>query len=165
MNQVDALLLVLLTPFALRGYWRGFVRETFGLAGLLGGAAAAGAGSLALAAILTQHGLVPPAGARPVAFAILFVGTVLAANLLGLLVDRLVRALLLGGVNRFAGAAFGCAKGAAVAAFLLLLVRSLLPSHEVLDLIDHSTLGRPLVHIAEGLLRSSHPLAAPPQHA
>ncbi len=34
LNQVDALLAVLLVPFALRGYWRGFCREGFGLAGL-----------------------------------------------------------------------------------------------------------------------------------
>ena len=34
MNQLDALLLLLLTPFALRGYWRGFCREIFGLGGI-----------------------------------------------------------------------------------------------------------------------------------
>ena len=164
MNQVDALLLLLLTPFALRGYWRGLCREVFGLAGLVGGAAAAGSGSLALAAILTARQTVPPAAARPVAFAAIFLATVIAARLLGLLADRLVRAVLLGGVNRVAGAAFGFAKGAAVAAVLLLAVQRLVPSREAQELIGHSTLGRPLLRVAEGLLGSVRRSPAGAQH-
>src|SRR5262249_49779812 len=62
-NQVDALLLVLLTPFALRGFWRGFCRESFGLAGLLGGALAAAAGGSRLAAVLLGARLLPPVAA------------------------------------------------------------------------------------------------------
>src|SRR5207249_2504835 len=42
-NQVDALLVVLLVPFALRGYVRGFCRESVGLVGLLAGGLAAAA--------------------------------------------------------------------------------------------------------------------------
>jgi membrane protein required for colicin V production len=160
-NQVDALLLVLLTPFALRGYWRGLCREVFGLAGLLGGAAVAGIWSLALAGVLIGRGLVAPAAARPVAFAALFVVTVLVGRLLGAVADRTVRALLLGGVNRVAGAAFGCAKGAAVAALLLLVAQRLLPTPEVNALIGRSTLGRPLVRIAEGLLQAGRASGAP----
>ena len=64
MNQVDALLLVLLTPFALRGLWRGLCREAFGLAGMLGGAAAAGVASPRLATILMAHQVLPPLAAR-----------------------------------------------------------------------------------------------------
>jgi membrane protein required for colicin V production len=167
-NQVDALLLVLLLPFALRGYWRGLVRELFGLAGLLAGAAVAGAWSLPLAAVLVARDWVPVVVSRPVAFATLFITTVVAARLLGLVADRLVRALLLGGVNRVAGAAFGFAKGAAVAAFLLFLLQRLLPNRGVQELIAHSTLGRPLLRVAEVVLRSDWTARVPPhapQHA
>jgi membrane protein required for colicin V production len=164
-NQLDALLLLLLTPFALRGYWRGFCREIFGLAGLVGGAAAAGAGSLALAGLLIARHLVPPAAARPAAFTLLFIAVVLAANLTGILADRLVRALLLGGVNRLAGAAFGCAKGAAVAAFLLLVLQRVIPSSDVHDLIGGSVLARPLVGVAENVLRNGRLRGPAPQHA
>lgn len=163
MNQVDALLLLLLAPFALRGYWRGFCREVFGLVGLVGGAAAAGTWSLPVADVLVQRQLLPVAAARPVAFAVVFLGVVVTANLLGLVADRLVRAILLGGLNRIAGAAFGCAKGAAFAAVLLLVAHRLLPSRDVQEMIARSTLGGPLVRVAENLLRGQ--LGAAPQHA
>src|SRR5258705_532514 len=43
MNQVDALLLVLLVPFALRGWVRGVLREAFGVVGFVSGVIAASA--------------------------------------------------------------------------------------------------------------------------
>jgi membrane protein required for colicin V production len=163
-NQVDALLLVLLVPFALRGYWRGLCREAFGLAGLVAGAAVAGTYSLPLAALLAERGTVPVAASRPVAFAVLFIGTTLVARLLGVLADRLVRALLLGGLNRVAGAAFGFAKGAAVAAFLLLFLQRLLPGRDVQELIARSTLGRPLLRVAEAVVRTERGSRPTGQH-
>jgi membrane protein required for colicin V production len=153
-NQVDTLLLVLLIPFALRGYWRGFCRESLGLAGLIGGAAAAATFSPRLAASLVARHLLSPLPARPVAFAAIFVAVTLAANIAGLIADRLVRALLLGGVNRSAGALFGFAKGAALCGFLLLLLEHLVPSPALTEEIDHSRLGQPLVHFASTLLRA-----------
>ncbi len=152
MSRVDVLLLVLLTPFALRGYWRGLCRESLGLAGLVGGAAAAGAISPQLAAVLVARHLLPPLAAGPTAFAAIFLATALAANLIGLLADRLVRALLLGGVNRVSGAAFGIAKGAMVGGFLLLAAEHLARSQALTDEIARSTLGRPLVQLAARLL-------------
>ena len=156
MNQVDALLLILLIPFALRGYWRGFCRESLGLAGLIGGAAAAGALSPQLAAAFVARHLLSPLVARPVAFAAIFVAVTLAANILGLLTDRLVRALLLGGVNRAAGALLGFAKGAAVCGFLLLLLEHVVPSPALQEEIGRSRLGQPLVRFAAALL-ATHP--------
>ena len=158
MNRVDVLLIVLLTPFALRGLWRGLCRESFGLAGLVGGAATAGAIGPQLAGALVARDWLSPLVAGPTAFAGVFVATALVANLLGLLADRLVRALLLGGVNRVAGAAFGLAKGAMVGGFLLLLAEHLAPSRVLTGEVDRSTLGRPLVQLAARLLATgSHP--------
>ena len=58
MNPLDALLLVLLVPFAFRGYFRGFCRETLGLIGLVGGVLAAGAAGPDLArALLAERAL------------------------------------------------------------------------------------------------------------
>ena len=115
--------------------------------------------------LLDARHLLPPAAARPVAFALLFIAAVVTANLLGVVADRLVRALLLGGVNRLAGAAFGCAKGAAVAAFLLLVLQRVIPSRDVHDLIGRSMLARPLVGVAENVLRTGHLRGPAPQHA
>lgn len=152
MNQLDALILVLATPFALRGFWRGFCREVFGLAGLLGGTLVAGAESARLAAGLVSRHLVSPLAARAVAFGGILVVTVLAANVAGLVVDRLVRALLLGGLNRAAGVIVGLAKGAAVCSLLLLAAERLAASPALDEVIARSSLGRPLVELAARLL-------------
>jgi membrane protein required for colicin V production len=152
MNQVDALLVVLLVPFALRGYVRGFCRESVGLAGLVGGALAAAAGGSALSAALIARHLMPPLIAEIVAFAGIFIAVNLLAYLLGLLVDRLARAVFLGGVNRVAGIAFGVAKGAAFLGFVLLVVQEVVPVPAVVETIAKSRLGRPLTTLATDIV-------------
>jgi membrane protein required for colicin V production len=159
-NQLDALLLVLLAPFALRGYWRGFCRESFGLAGTLGGLVAAAAGGSRVAAVLVARELLSPAAAGPAAFVAVFVVVVVAANLLGALADGLARALFLGGVNRAAGVIFGSAKGAAVLGVGLLAVERLVVSPALAELVAHSTLARPLARFAAGVLATGRDLAA-----
>jgi len=159
-NQVDALLLVLLTPFALRGFWRGFCRESFGLAGLLGGALAAAAGGSRLAGVLVGARLLPEVAALPVAFAAIFIGVGVLANVLGLVADRLVRAVLLGGVNRAAGVAFGTLKGAAVLGFLLLVAERMAPSPAISEVIAASRLGGPLMRVATSVLQVGRDFAA-----
>ena len=160
-NQVDALLLVLLVPFALRGYWRGFLRESLALVGLLGGALAAAAGGSRLAAALVARQLVPPQAARGVALALLFVVVYVAARAAGALADRLARAIFLGGVNRAAGLAFGVAKGAVVLGFALVLLQQFLPSPSLAGMLAASRLAPPLTQLANGVVEAGRTLAAP----
>src|SRR5881392_4237775 len=112
MNQLDVLLLVLFLPFTFRGYFRGLCREIFGLAGAIAGVLAAGAVGPAAAKVLLHEHLAPPVAAQPLGWALVFVGTWVVAALLGRIADRLASALLLGGLNRFAGMLFASAKGA-----------------------------------------------------
>jgi membrane protein required for colicin V production len=160
-NQVDALLLVLLTPFALLGYWRGLCREVFSLLGLLGGAVAAAAGGTSLAHLLIARQM-PPALAHPMAFATIFLGIASAANLVGVLLDRLARAFFLGSVNRFAGVAFGFLKGAALLGFFLLLGQQLLPPRSFTELVHASRLAPPLMQLATGVLAAGRGFGSPP---
>jgi membrane protein required for colicin V production len=155
-NQIDALLLILLVPFALRGFWRGFCRESLGLVGVVGGLLAAAAGASSLAAVLGRE-LLPPLAALPVAFGAIFFGVSTGAAVVGLVADRLVRAVLLGGVNRIAGVGFGLLKGAAVLGALLLLAEHAAPAG-VAQLMATSTLGRPLMHLAAQLLETGRAL-------
>ena len=159
MNQLDTLLVVLLVPFALRGYFRGFCREGFGLAGLVAGALVAAAASPGLGHALVARGLLPPVAAGPVASAALFLGTVVVANLVGVLTDRLVRALLLGGLNRAGGALLGGRKGATLLGFGLLLAARLLPDSGLTGMITSSRLGPPLAGLATRVLEAGRGLA------
>ena len=159
MNQVDALLLVLLAPFAIRGWWRGFCRESFGLAGVIGGALVAAACYAPLAEALVARGLLPLLAAVPAAVAAIFLGVSLAASLAGAVADRVVRAILLGGANRLAGLVFGTLKGAAALGFLLLVCDRAAVSPALAAQIGASRFGRPLMHLASELLDAGRGLA------
>ena len=160
MNQLDALLLVLLVPFALRGYWRGLLRESLELAGVLGGVLAAAAGGGTLAAALVARHILPPLAARMAAVIAIFLGVYVGAALVGFVADRLARAIFLGGLNRTAGLAFGVAKGATILGMALILVQRLLRSPALDALIAASTLGAPITRFATAVVQAGSGLAA-----
>jgi len=162
MNQVDVVLLVLLVPFAFRGYARGLCRETFGLAGTIAGVLAAGAAGPAVAQALLARRLVPPVAAPVLGWAAVFVGTWVVAALLGRIVERVARAFLLGGLNRFAGMLFGSAKGAALMGFTLLLIEQTAPASRFTRMITESQLGRPLERIAGTVAETGRDLGIAP---
>jgi membrane protein required for colicin V production len=155
------LLLVLLVPFAMRGFWRGFCREGFGLAGLVVGVLLAAAATAPLSAALVARDLAAPPLARALAFATVLLGVVVVANVIGALADRLARALLLGGLNRAAGMVIGSLKGGAALGFGLVLVKRLVPSPALEQAIAASRLGRLLAALAAGVLEAGRGLTVP----
>jgi membrane protein required for colicin V production len=156
---------VLLAPFAVRGFWRGFCREAFGLAGLVLGVVVAAAATAPLSGALAGGGSELPWAARATIFVAVFLGVVLAANVLGGVADRIARALFLGGLNRLAGILFGSLKGGAALGFGLLLAERFAPSPALAHAIARSTLGRPLVALAAEVLEAGRVLSAPPGKA
>ncbi|HYV58244.1 MAG TPA: CvpA family protein [Candidatus Nitrosopolaris sp.] len=162
LNQVDALLVVLLVAFALRGYWRGFCREGFGLAGLVGGVLLAAAAGPSLTDALVKRHLLPLLAAAPASYTGLFLGTVVLARLLGALADRLIRALPLGSVNRAAGAMVGVLRGGTLLGFGLLTILRFAPTSSASEVVAASTLGRPLTRLAEGVIETGRELLGHP---
>ena len=162
MNGVDLTLLVLLTLCALRGYWRGFFREVFGLLALIGGLAAAVRYTGLGAVLLQQYVKLPSPVDLAVTFVVIFVMVRLLVNLIGVLLDHLAGALLLQAINRVAGACVGVGKGATVLAFVLLFLH-LFPVVSALDeRIMDSTIGRPLMTAAGNVARLGLQTAAQP---
>ena len=156
MNRLDVILVIILTLFAARGFWRGFSREFFGFLGLIGGIAIAAA--TYAAAVQVVPGFVP-VGVRPiVAFAAVFFAVDLAANLLGMLVHAALGFLFLSPINRVGGALFGAAKGAAMATIALLLVRAYTPLPGILDQLESSILAPPLLGLAGEIGQEVEPL-------
>jgi membrane protein required for colicin V production len=160
-NAIDLLIAVVLVLFALRGLWRGFLREAFGLAGLLAGAVAAATWSRALGDQLAPHVGVKPVVAEILAGAGVFVGAVIVAALLGRLARRVAQAVWLGPVDRGAGVAFGFAKGAALVGLGLMGVQRLAPGSAVAQLAADSRAARPLVQLADRLVEAVRPYTPP----
>jgi membrane protein required for colicin V production len=153
MNGVDLALGLLLAVCALRGYWRGFFRESFGLLALVGGVTAAVRFATPGAGVLQHYLRLPAAVDAGLAFVLIFVIVHTIVNLIGVLLDRLTGALFLRGINRLAGAALGVGKGAAVLALVLLFFH-LFPIIPELDgQIMSSSIGRPLVNVAGDVIR------------
>src|ERR1043166_2165242 len=120
MNRVDVALAAVLLACVLRGYWRGFFRECFGVIGLVGGVVAAGQLTPQGTIVLHRYLTLPPLVEMGAAFVVIFALVDTFCTVLGVLLHRLAGGGMARAVNRLAGAAAGGAKGAVVLAFLLL---------------------------------------------
>jgi membrane protein required for colicin V production len=158
MNQLDALLLVLLIPFVVRGYSLGFCRASMRLAGWVVGTMAAVKWYVPAGAELAARHFVEQPVASWVAGAGIFLGVCLPFYLLGRIADRVARALLLGGLNRVAGVAFGLVRGAVVLSLMLVSAQFLgqqFKLNAISEVIAASKLGRPLLNFATDVLHTA----------
>jgi membrane protein required for colicin V production len=153
MSLVDVSLVVLLTLFALRGYWRGFFRESFGFVALILGIAAALRFASLGEVVVLRYVRLPPPVPGGVAFVAIFVGVYTLVTLIGVFLDWGAGASILRPANGIIGAAFGIGKGAVVLGFLLLFVH-LFPFASRFDAqLMQSSIARPLVSTASTLIR------------
>ena len=163
MNGVDLVGIVVLALFALRGYWRGFLRESCGLLALLGGLSAAMTFTPLVADRLEPY-TAQAAVREGAAFVGIFVVTHSVIALVGFVLDR---AAGRGVVSRIGGIAVGAGKGGAVLAFVLLFAH-LFPLMPKLDAqIMESRLAPPLIGIAGNVIRfglDSTPSSDTPTH-
>ena len=151
MTVVDALLALLLVPFAWNGWRRGLCREGFDLVGILGGLIVAAATAPAGTLWLIARGM-PKLAAFPIALSVALVATMVVARVVGVLVARGVHAIRLGQLDRSAGVLFGAVKGAACLGLVLILLDRLAPTPGVQMALQESVLGPQLMRVALGAL-------------
>ena len=160
MTVVDGLVLLALLPFALRGYFRGFCRETFALLGLVRGTLLSAAWGPRVAASLVAHHVLGEPWVRPAAYALVFAAAVLTAALLGRVAAGVARAIFLGPLDRVAGTMVATLKGAALVGLGLLAAERLDASPALTARISASRLGRPLEEFAAAVLEAGRALTA-----
>jgi membrane protein required for colicin V production len=146
-NRIDVVLAVIVALFALRGFQRGFSREIFALIGLVGGIAAATTMFPDAVPMLPPE--VPELARPAVAFAGIFLAVAVAAKLAGFLVQRALGLVLLSPLDRVVGILFGAAKGVAVIAIGVFVVRSVTPPNALERACADSVLMRPLLEITD----------------
>ena len=99
MNRIDVALVVLLLLCAVRGFWRGVFRESFGFVGLIAGLVAAlrfsQAVSTSLAGAIPGWGALPDAARLGIAFVATFIVVQTFFSLFGYLLDRTVGSISL----------------------------------------------------------------------
>ena len=110
MTSLDWAIVVILAVSGLLGLWRGLIREVFSVAGWV----AAVVLSLRYAASLGLHlpgDLSWPALRTTIAVAIIVVGCLFTASLLGWVAQKFITAVKLTGTDRMLGAIFGLLRG------------------------------------------------------
>jgi membrane protein required for colicin V production len=120
MTGFDIAVLAVVALSTLLAFARGVVREVIALASWIAAAILALAFGGALAAVLP--GLEASPTARQVlAFALIFIGVLMAGALIAHVLTRMVRAVGLGFLDRLLGAIFGMARGAAIVVLFVLV--------------------------------------------
>jgi len=159
MTALDAVLLLLLILFALRGFWRGFLREALGLAGLvLAGVLVVGWSDVLAGLLATDVGF-SPLTARLVAAVGLALAVFLVVRLLGALVARLTSALFLRPIDRVAGVGLGLAEGIALLGLALASAIRFAPTSPLSHTIGASQVAQPLLQVADRIVEKARPLA------
>lgn len=123
---VDWVILGIIGVSALISLFRGFVREALSLAGWIAAFLVARGFYEAFAVLLESH--IPTTSIRlAVAWAILFVITLLLAGLVNYLAGRMIAKAGMSGTDRMLGMIFGAARGVLVVALLVLGLRQFTP--------------------------------------
>lgn len=164
MNLLDIALAILLLLCAVRGFWRGVIRESFGFAAFILGlltalrltesVAKAVEGTVLLSAL-------PDAARVGGAFVLVFLSVNALVNLSGFVLDRLIGGGLLRAIGSVAGGLFGVAKGAAVLAFVLLFAQLFPVAGDIESHIADSRLARPMIAAADNVLRGNWVAVSP----
>ena len=160
MTVVDAGLLLLLVLFALRGFWRGFLRETLGLAGLVLAAVLVMRWSEPAASMLAARAALSPLMARVLSAVGIALTVFLAVRILGALVVRLTSLIFLRPIDRVAGVGLGLAEGVALLGLGLAAVLRVAPTSDVSHWITASRLAPSLLHVADRIVEAARPIAA-----
>lgn len=125
-NAVDWTIIAIVGISIALSLWRGFVREAVSLAGWLAAFFIANMFATKMELVLTQW--IANETARYVAaFGILFVATLLVANVLGALGTQVVRVTGLSLLDRLLGTVFGFARGIIIVLVAAYLLRQLAP--------------------------------------
>lgn len=125
MNWVDVTIAIVLLSFAIRGLMRGFLRELLSLVGFFLGLWVALLEFVPLGEWLQKRLLLAAPLPFHVAFWAILLGISLAASVIGYVLHRVAKGLLMGWLDAITGLGFGAVKGVMILTVALFLVASL----------------------------------------
>ena len=145
MNLFDILIIVVLGYCMIRGIFRGLIKEVASIVGVLAGFYAAYAYHGTVAQSLSRW-IVLPAYRSIVGFVLVFCGVLFVITLMGILIRMVIKAALLGVVDRILGAVFGAIKAVLVVTLVYILLVTFSPVGGMTFIRD-SKLAPPVVAI------------------
>jgi len=130
LNGLDWVIIVVLSLSILLSLWRGFAREAMSLAGWVAAYVIANLFVDELASLLGDW-IANITGRYVVAYAMLFVGTLVIAGILAKLAKQVVKVSGLTVLDRLLGTVFGFARGVILVLVFAYVVRQLLPPKDL----------------------------------
>jgi len=131
-NLLDILILIPLLLWAYQGYKKGLIISLASLAALILGLYFAFYFSDYTAGKLTEYFTISEKYLAIIAFVVTFVVVVIAVVLVGKIIQKFIDILLLGFLNKAAGAVFGILKGALYLSILFFLINYFDPHHHLI---------------------------------
>jgi membrane protein required for colicin V production len=151
LTVLDVIIFIVLLYFILRGYNRGFIKQTSTILGLL----------IALFIAINQYQnfkqlLIPFLNVSEgmlqfISFAVLFILVNIIIHILGIIAKNILNLIFLGPLDHIIGAALGLLKGG-IFSYLIVLVLSQIPYSNVEHVLESSLLAKsfldmtPLIH-------------------
>lgn len=147
MNYIDFIILIAVVVGIVQGAFKGFVHEIASLAAFVFGIWGAVLFSGAMETYLCHRWGLNNPHIQSIAFFITFLIIVVAVQLLGILIDTVVKASSMGVVNRVLGAVFGLIRALVVMGVIVLFVERIHQKFTIVpkDDIQNSTFYQPLV--------------------
>ena len=136
LNGADWVMIVVITLSVMLSLWRGFAREALSLAGWLVAYVVANLFGGALASLLAGV-ITNVTGRYVVAYALLFVGTLMLSGVIAMLTAQLVKVTGLSLLDRILGMVFGFARGLILIVVFVFVIRHLVPPED-LDMLYQS---------------------------
>lgn len=150
MNYFDLIFAIILIYSAYKGFSKGLVIQVASLIALLLGIFGAIKFSDITADFLVQKFALETQYLPLISFAVTFIGIVICVHLIARIVDKLMKAIALGFINRIAGVVFGVIKTAFIISIILVIINNadkrlnFLPREK----LDDSLLYKPLSNFA-----------------
>jgi membrane protein required for colicin V production len=153
MNYIDIIIIVILGIAMIRGFVNGFVRELASLAALILGIWGAIKFSSFTAARLYDYFDMTGKYVGIIAFIITFLIIVVIIHFIGLLVDKLMKAVALGFINKLLGIAFGLLKSVLILSVIFMVLNAIEQHRPFLpkEKIEGSMLYNPISDIAPAI--------------
>ena len=153
MNYIDLIIAIPLVWGVFVGFKNGLIIEVASLAALLLGIFGAIHFSDLTANFLVTNLNITTQYINLIAFAVTFVGIVILVHLLAKMIDKLVKAVALGFVNRLLGMVFGLIKYAFIISIILVIINAINRNNTIIskEKIENSILYKPLSAFAPSI--------------
>ncbi|MFQ5752809.1 MAG: CvpA family protein [bacterium] len=148
MNYIDFIILAFVTFFFIKGLFRGFFQEVFGLLGLIVALIFATKYMSDAAEQIDSILDIPPTLATLLGFLLIFFSLIFAFQLLTHLLQKIFKYSLLSWLEKLAGGAVGFLKGATILSLLLLFISIIPFGKQFIPGIKESKLYEPTQNLA-----------------